>query len=114
CGDLHAGIAGRDAGSEIGAIAAGRMTRALNIAKGIAPDTNREIDVFLPEALIRVGDGAVRLGVIVGRGRHVAGDLVVIEDTTGPQLGRERVRASVLDPVQDGFVVNDIVTRGII
>ena len=54
-------LTGRAEG-EVGPVAARRGLRVLDVAVGVLPDAEDVVDVLLPEPLVLVGDGAVRLG----------------------------------------------------
>ena len=55
--------------AEVWPDAARRGKRVLNGPCRIAPHPESPIDVFLPESLVRIGDVAIRLGVVIGPGR---------------------------------------------
>ena len=80
----------------------------LNVSQRIAPDTDHVVDVLLPKSLIRVGNRVIALRVVVGTGRHVAGNGTVIHHVAGPQLRWKNVRAR-LNPRQNGLVVDPVV-----
>ena len=83
-------------------------------------DAERPINVFLPETLVRIGDVAVRLRVVIGAGRagwaaaHVVRGCCYKSGHCRMQLRRERIGAEVLDPVEDGFVINDVITGRVV
>ncbi len=54
----------------------------LNVAKGIAPDPQDVVDVFLPEALVLVGDIGVWLRMVIGACGHVGRNGAVVANPT--------------------------------
>src|SRR5262249_12864453 len=62
------------------------------------------VNVFLPEALIRAGWRE-------HRGVDMAGNLIVIEDAAGAQLGRKGIRRAG-DPSQNGVIVDAVIVVG--
>ena len=102
------------AAGEVRAVAARRAAGVLHVAVRIHPHPDHEIDVFLPEPLVLVGDRRVQRRGVVGRGGHVGRNRGVIHDVARAQLRGKRVRPDVLNPVQNGLVVDDVVARRIL
>ena len=68
-------------------LAEGRMPRtyAVDIPSGLHPDTGTADDAVLP-ASVTVTFGAVKAGLVTGRGPELAGDLILVDIGLGPSL----------------------------
>ncbi|WP_426325024.1 NAD(P)H-hydrate epimerase [Microbacterium sp. E-13] len=60
-------------------------TYAVDIPSGLHPDTGTADDVVLP-ASVTVTFGAVKAGLVTGRGPELAGDIVLVDIGLGPSL----------------------------
>ena len=67
-----------------------RMPRtvAVDLPSGLQPDTGAADDVVLPAA-VTVTFGAVKAGLVTGRGPELCGDLVLVDLGLGPALASE-------------------------
>ncbi|MFB8147394.1 NAD(P)H-hydrate epimerase [Microbacterium sp. NPDC056003] len=64
-------------------------TVAVDLPSGLQPDTGVADDIVLPAA-VTVTFGAVKAGLVVGRGPDLCGDLVLVDLGLGPGLADEK------------------------
>lgn len=82
-------------------------TLAVDVPSGLHPDTGEADDTVLP-ADVTVTFGAVKAGLVTGRGPELAGEIVLVDLGLGPQLaeqepaGEASVRV-VTAPDADGY-----------
>src|SRR5262249_58790609 len=92
-------------------ISAERVVRSLTVESlltEMAAATNDEINVLLPEPVVGSRGRGDQAGLPVhGDG---IGDRIVVEHSAGAKRRRQGLRA-VLDPLQDGVVVRNVLNR---
>src|SRR5262249_42206836 len=113
-GYLHSNTTRRTATGKVATEAARWIGWVFDIVKWGSPDAERKVDVLFPEPLIGIGDRAVQLGMVISAGGNVGRDLVVIQDVAGPKDRRKWVGTGVLDPVENGRVVDHVVAGRVV